>query len=54
MIRISFQNSGGEMDHLLAATPGEAAEALIRMMYEVSELHPGDTIVVTEVEGSAS
>ena len=48
MIRISFQNSGGELDFREADTEEQAAEALIEMIREAGSLQDGDKIVITE------
>lgn len=48
MIKISFQNSGGELDSRTAKSPTAAVEAMVEMIREAGELHDGDTIVVTE------
>lgn len=47
---ITLSNPGGVLDTRTAKTPQEAAEAVLKIVSEVGELHDGDVIRVAEVE----
>ena len=49
-LRVSFQNSGGELDHRIVETEQQASFAAGEMIEDAGELHHGDKIVVTEIE----
>lgn len=48
--KISFQNSGGEMDSRTVATEDETKAALLEMLEETPHLADGDKIIVTEID----
>jgi hypothetical protein len=47
-IRISFQNSGGELDCRVVETAEEARNAAIEIISSLNDLQPGDKIVIEE------
>ena len=49
-IRISFQNSDGEMDSRIVRSPVDAPEAVRDMVMEAGELHVGDQIIISDVD----
>lgn len=49
-IRVSFQNSGGELDHRIVDSEQAASFAAGEMIEDAGELHHGDKITVTELD----
>jgi hypothetical protein len=54
MIRITLNISGGELESRVAHDEREAADVVAELVLEVGELHDGDTITITQVDGSAA
>ena len=52
--KISFQNSGGELDCRLVDTEEEIRGAALELVSEVASMHDGDRIVVTEIDTAAA
>lgn len=48
MIRISFQNSAGELESATAKTGEEAVAVLVEMLLKIPTLFDGDKIIITE------
>lgn len=51
MLKVSFQNLGGELSSRDGLDPAEALAALKDMLDEIDSLQPGDRFVVTETGG---
>lgn len=49
-IKISFQNSGGELDSRIVESPIDAAAAVSEMALEAGELDHGDKFIITDLE----
>ncbi len=50
MIKISLQNSGGELDKREVEAPCDVREAIIEMISQVEEFYHGDKIVITDTD----
>jgi hypothetical protein len=48
--RISFQNSGGELDGRTVPTEDELKDAVLEMIEDVDHLSSGDKIIITKIE----
>lgn len=46
-IKVSFQNSGGELSSETAATHQEAMIVAVRMLTDAGELYDGDKLIIT-------
>lgn len=49
-IKISLQNSGGELDSRTVESPVDAVEAVVEMIQSAGELFGGDKIIITDTE----
>ena len=49
MLRISFQNSGGELDSRIVSNPIEALAALKDILDGIDMLFAGDRVVVVDI-----
>ena len=52
MLKVSFRNSGGELDSRTGLDPAEALAALKDMLDEIDSLFAGDKIIISEDENS--
>jgi hypothetical protein len=48
--KISFQNSGGELDSKTVAVEADLKQALLDMIEDVAHLSEGDQFIITEIE----
>ena len=49
-IRVTFKNSGGELDYKIVDDPIAAADAAIEMIKSAGELYHGDSITIIDLE----